>query len=116
MLLYIVLSLLHWALLFMSDPSTLPEVPLSPLRVTVNNDIESVAGYISGEYPCTYMGVNGTLYAGSTALYFLGTFFLFDKKLRLPWEDVLQVQKIDQGIQALTNDDTVYIFSGIPAP
>ena len=135
MLLYVVLSLIHWALLLMSSSTTsltidMPNVlssssaaiaidpPLSPLRVAVGHDIETVAGYISGEYTCTYSQSNGTLYAGSTALYFLGSFFLFDKKLRLPWQDVLQVQKMDdnQGLQVLTKDDTVYVFTGIHAP
>jgi hypothetical protein len=90
----------------------------SPPRVAVGHDIESVAGYISGEYSCVYSQVNGTLYAGSTALYFLGSFFLFDKKLRLPWEDVRQVQKMEQGIgiQVLTNNDVVYSFTGIHSP
>jgi hypothetical protein len=90
----------------------------SPPRVAVGHDIESVAGYISGEYSCVYSQVNGTLYAGSTALYFLGTFFLFDKKLRLPWEDIRQVQKMEQGIgiQVLTNNDVVYSFTGIHSP
>jgi hypothetical protein len=103
------------------DTTSTPNRPLAasaPPRVAVGQDIESVAGYISGEYNCVYSQVNGTLYAGSTALYFVGTFFLFDKKLRLPWEDVRQVQKMEQGqgLQVLTNNDVVYRFTGILSP
>jgi hypothetical protein len=140
MLLHLVLYFIELSVLFMStlpsdhnpsasaftgttsmDTTSTPNRPLSassPPRVVVGQDIESVAGYISGEYSCVYSQVNGTLYAGSTALYFLGTFFLFDKKLRLPWEDVRQVQKMEQGqgLQVLTNNDIVYSFTGIHSP
>lgn len=99
----------------LSAPSPVSQ---QPPRVAVGQDIQSVAGYISGEYSCVYSQVNGTLYAGSTSLYFIGTFFLFDKKLRLAWEDVRQVQKMNQGqgLQVLTNSDVVYTFTGIHSP
>jgi hypothetical protein len=117
MLLYLLLYCIQLAGLFMSMPISMPmseqeqPPPSAPfaLRVAVDHDI----GIISGEYNCVYSQVNGTLYAGSTALYFLGTFFLFDKKLRLPWENVRRVQKANQGLQVLTKDNVVYSFTGI---
>ena len=53
--------------------------------IPVKNDIEAIAGVLAGQYSCAYEGVNGVLYAGSKALYFVGTYFLFEKKIKLPW-------------------------------
>lgn len=93
----------------MSEPIT--------FSLTTNNDIESVAGYLSGEYQCSYSGVNGTLYAGSQALYFWGTYFLFDRKVRLLWEDVQQIRKMDQGLQVvLKKTGATHEFAGIHNP
>jgi hypothetical protein len=44
--------------------------------------------------------------------------FYSTRKLRLPWEDVRQVQKIEQGqgVQVLTNNDVVYTSQAFSRP
>ena len=82
-----------------------------------SRDIEQVTGYVSGEFECMYgKSMNGKLYAGSKGLYFLGSYFLFEKKVVLPWEDIRKVEKIDQGIQVVMKDSGLHTFTGMHAP
>lgn len=80
-------------------------------------NLEEKIGCVSGEYACIYCGVNGTLYAGSDGVCFLGKFFLFDKRVLLKWTDV-KVQQTDQGvaIQTREHDSVLHEFSGIHHP
>jgi len=82
-----------------------------------NRNIESVAGYVSGEYPCDYGNMNGVLYAGSNALYFVSSFLVFDRKVTLFWDDVRKVEKLDHhGIEVVLNDDQRHRFTGVHHP
>jgi len=81
-----------------------------------SNNIEEVAGFVAGSYDCVYNAVHGTLYAGSTAVYFVGTFFLFEKKVVIPWERVRQVQRLDQGVAVIDKDETIHSFTALHAP
>ena len=83
---------------------------------TTSNDIEEVAGFVAGSYDCVYNAVHGTLYAGSAAVYFVGTFFLFEKKVVIPWERVRQVQRLDQGVSVIDKDETIHSFTALLAP
>jgi hypothetical protein len=60
------------------------------------------------------MAVNGTLYAGSTALYLSEPFYSTRNSV-CHGKTSGQVQKIEQGqgVQVLTNNDVVYTFTGI---
>lgn len=80
-------------------------------------NIEELIGFVQEEYPCVYCNVNGTLYAGTDGLCFLGKFFLFDKKIYLKWVDV-KVQQTDQGVAIQTRDDEplIHEFIGIQKP
>jgi hypothetical protein len=95
---------------------TVNKPPSKKENASEPNDIEKIAGFVSGSYTCVCNSVNGTLWAGSSALYFVGTFFLFEKKLVIPWERIRQVQKLDQGVAIITKDETVHSFSSIHAP
>lgn len=81
-----------------------------------SNDIERVTGFVAGSYECVYDAIHGTLYAGSTALYFVGTFFLFEKKVIIPWDRVRQVQKLDQGVAVIGKDEAIHSFTALHAP
>lgn len=96
--------------LFMSDPDSHLETLL-----TGSDAIADVSGYVSGQYRCQYQGVDGTLYAGSSALYFLGSYFLFEKKAILEWSMVRKVEKIDHGIEVLTKNDVRHQFTSLHA-
>lgn len=79
-------------------------------------NIEELIGFVEEEYPCVYCQVNGTLYAGTDGIAFLGKFYLFNKKIHLKWVDV-KVQQTDQGISIQTRDDAMlHEFSGIHKP
>ena len=84
------------------------------------NDIEIKVGILAGQYSCEYQGASGTLYSGSKALYFVGSYFLFDKKLLLPWEIVRQVVKLDHGVLIETakkgEDPRQYSFLAMHQP
>ena len=80
-------------------------------------DDNCVIGDIVGEYTCVWRTCKGSLFAGSKGVYFLGSFFLFERKLVLGWDQIRQVQKVDRGVEVvLVADDTVHCFSGMPAP
>lgn len=79
-------------------------------------DMKSIVGDIFGEYTCAWEKSNGTLFAGSKGIYFLGSFFLFERKLILEWEQVRLVQKTDQGIEVLCKDETTHSFRGTQSP
>ena len=80
-------------------------------------DDNCVIGDIVGEYACVWRTCKGSLFAGSKGVYFLGSFFLFERKLVLGWDQIRQVQKVDRGVEVvLVADDTVHCFSGMPAP
>lgn len=97
-----------------SHPSV--EKSLSRMNSNESNDIERIAGFVAGNYSCVYNAVNGTLYAGSTALYFVGTFFLFEKKVIIPWGRIRQVQKTDHGVAVIGKNDEIHSFTSLPAP
>jgi hypothetical protein len=83
-------------------------------------NIEDLIGIVEEEFPCRYMGVSGTLYAGTDGVAFLGKFFLFDKKLHLKWVDV-KVQQSDHGVAMQTRDikeelAVTHEFTGIHRP
>lgn len=81
-----------------------------------SNEVERVAGFVAGNYACVYNGINGTLYAGNTALYFVGTFFLFEKKVIIPWERIRHVQKLDHGVAVICKNEEMHSFTNLPAP
>lgn len=93
----------------MSDPENLGSL-------LVDNRVELITGHIVGEYKCLYSNVNGTLFAGSSALHFDGSYFFFDKSVTCPWEDIRKVNKMEQGIEVLLKDDNRHVFSSIHAP
>lgn len=83
-------------------------------------NIEDLIGFVEEEFPCRYMGVSGTLYAGIEGVAFLGKFFLFDKKLHVKWVDV-KVQQSDHGVTMQTRDikeelAVTHEFTGIHRP
>ncbi len=79
-------------------------------------DMKSIVGDIFGEYNCSWEKSNGTLYAGSKGVYFLGSFFLFERKLILEWEQVRLVQKADQGIEVVCKNEASHSFYGTQSP
>jgi len=116
----------------------------SSQKTPIVDPITQVAGYIVGEYPCSYQKtINGTLYAGSKALYFVGydtaptkSFFATltsstnnKQEINIPWEGIRKVEKDGTGsIQVLcmeqpSNDNEStsmqkeeYVFTNIHAP
>lgn len=95
------------------------EDPLGELGASASsehNKLVGMAGHLHAEYPCEFGGVTGTLFAGSRGLVFIGSFFFIDKKVRLMWQDVRQIQDLTQGIQVLCNDGTVSVFSNVHSP
>jgi hypothetical protein len=78
--------------------------------------MKSIVGDIFGEYNCSWEKSNGTLYAGSKGIYFLGSFFLFERKLILEWEQVRLVQKADQGIEVVCKNEASHSFYGTQSP
>lgn len=110
----------------MTDTPDIPDIPDYHTVNTTDNtvvatydgsNIEELIGFVQEMYPCSYSGVNGTLYAGTDGLAFLGKFFLFDKKMFLKWVDV-KVQQTDQGVAIQTRDDNpvIHEFMGIQKP
>jgi len=82
------------------------------------SNLDLIAGYISGEYACQYNNqIQGTLYAGSKALCFSGTYFLFEKKVVIEWDHVRRVEKNQNaGIDVVLRDETVHVFGKLHAP
>lgn len=80
------------------------------------DNMKSIVGDIFGEYSCSWENSNGTLYAGSKGIYFLGSFFLFERKLILEWEQIRLVQKADQGIEVLCKNEATHSFYGTQSP
>lgn len=94
-----------------TTPTTPTRTATTATTTSSGTTLEDV-GTILGEYPCVYENVNGVLYAGSKALYFVGKYFLFDKKLKLPWENIRQVVKLDHGVQIYTKQkEEIITFS-----
>jgi len=73
----------------------------SPSTAAPTSPVAAIVGYVSGEYPASLEGTNGTLFAGSNALHFSGSFFLFQKEKTIAWEDVRRVDKTDHGIDVV---------------
>jgi len=73
---------------------------------------EVISGYVQGEFPCVWQNYNGRLIAGSRAVIFHGSFFLFDKTLILQWDDIRQVLHggNNSNLEIALNDDTVHTF------
>ena len=73
---------------------------------------EVISGYVQGEFPCVWQNYNGRLIAGSRAVIFHGSFFLFDKTLILNWDDIRQVLHggNNSNLEIALNDDTVHTF------
>jgi hypothetical protein len=107
------------------------------VEVSPESDIEAIVGKIQGEYPCFYNKQKGTLYTGSTALYFVGGRLFFPAKLTIQSTNIRQVQMIKgkpksdlveespssneevlkgQGIVIWTRDGTSHTFLGIESP
>ena len=80
-------------------------------------NLEELIGFVEEEYNCMYGGVNGTLYAGTDGLAFLGKFFLFDKKMFVKYVDVM-IKKSDTSVVLQTRDDepVIHEFVGIQKP
>ena len=89
---------------------------LLPSSFLAYYDMKSIVGDIFGEYNCSWEKSNGTLYAGSKGIYFLGSFFLFERKLILEWEQVRLVQKADQGIDVVCKNEASHSFYGKQSP
>ena len=87
-------------------------------RYTAPDDIERHAGYVTASYECVYNAVQGTLYAGNRGVYFVGTFFLFERTLALGWDRIRQVQKLNHGVAIVSKDheSVVHSFVSMPAP
>jgi len=102
----------------MSTVVSIEEEDTAVMAATYNGqNLEELIGTIQEEYPCSYSGVNGTLYAATEGLAFVGKFFLFDKKLLLKWVDV-QVQQSGQVVVVQTREDPpiLHYFHGIQKP
>ena len=85
----------------------------------------SVAGTVHGEFrPCTWQNYNGVLTAGSKAVVFTGSFFLFEKTVILQWDEIRQVSNASTStdgskggsIEIVLSNDTTHTFSGLHAP
>jgi VAD1 Analog of StAR-related lipid transfer domain len=92
---------------------------------------ETVAGtVVHGTFPCVWQNYNGSLVTGDRAVVFSGSFFLFEKTLILPWDDIRRVELVDNtdldlakrissingNIEIVVNDDSVHSFFNVRAP
>jgi VAD1 Analog of StAR-related lipid transfer domain len=91
--------------------------------VKLKHENDEITGYVQGEYPCIWQNYNGSLLAGSKAVVFTGSFFLFEKTLILQWDDIRKVLLTDSvetsaasGLEIVLNDDTVHAFVNLHAP
>lgn len=75
-----------------------------------------IVGDIAAEYASSWESCQGILYVGSKGMYFLGSYFLFERKLVVYWDDVRLVQKVDQGVEIVCKNDQKHYFSGIHGP
>ena len=75
-------------------------------------ELQQRLGYVAGEYACSYRNLNGTLHAGSKALYFVGTYFWFDRKVMVPWDEIRKVVKMDHGLLIQCANDVSHEFVG----
>jgi hypothetical protein len=103
----------NYVLNTMSDHEDIIEEATS---LFVARSTESIVGEIAGEWGCNWEACKGTLYAGSKGIYFLGSFFLFERKVVVYWEEIRHVQKHDQGIEVICKDEAVHYFQGIHCP
>jgi VAD1 Analog of StAR-related lipid transfer domain len=88
--------------------------------------IHPSAGYVSHDcsYKCVWQNYNGAIVAGTTAIVFTGSFFLFEKTIVLQWDNIRQVVLMDgsnvdnndrnnnnnNGIDIILTDNTVHSF------
>lgn len=91
-------------------------------------DNDEITGNVRGEFPCVWQNYNGNLTAGSKAVVFTGSFFLFEKTLILQWDDIRKVVLADYsvleasnpsaatGLEIVLNDDKVHTFTNLHAP
>jgi VAD1 Analog of StAR-related lipid transfer domain len=92
---------------------------------------ETVAGtVVHGTFPCVWQNYNGSLVTGDRAVVFSGSFFLFEKTLILPWDDIRRVELVDNTdldlakrissingiIEIVVNDDSVHSFFNVRSP
>jgi VAD1 Analog of StAR-related lipid transfer domain len=84
------------------------------------------AGYVAHDcnYKCVWQNYNGAMVAGTTAIVFTGSFFLFEKTIVLQWDNIRQVVLMDgcnmdsndrnnnnnNGIEIILTDNTVHSF------
>ena len=85
------------------------------------------AGYVAHDcnYKCVWQNYNGSIVAGTNAIVFTGSFFLFEKSIVLPWDNIRQVVLMDgcnidnnvrnnnnnnNGIEIILTDNTVHSF------
>ena len=84
--------------------------------------IETFVGKIQGLFPCMYSQQRGTLYSGSTALYFVGNRLFFCTKLMIQSKHIQQVKmlkgknKSEQGILVSTRDGLSHDFLEMENP
>jgi len=72
----------------------------SPVKVPTNiSQIENIIGFISEQYHCEHSNFAGILYAGPLAVVWLGRIFFFEWTVIIKWEDVIQVQKQEDGVR-----------------
>ncbi len=62
------------------------------------------------KYDCVHNNFAGTLYAGPLALVWLGRIFFFEWTVILKWEDIVQVQKRNDGLRLIVQSKAVYDF------
>lgn len=73
-------------------------------------DIEKIIGFVNEQYDCEHSNFAGTMYAGPLAVVWLGRIFFFEWTVVIKWEDVVQVQKRENGVKFLMRSKTTHEF------
>ena len=78
--------------------------------------IEAIIGFISEQYKCENSSFAGTMYVGPLAVVWLGRIFFFERTVIIKWEDVVQVQKQENGVRFLLRSKATHDFSKLFHP
>lgn len=80
--------------------------------------VESMIGKLSLQpIHCSHTSVSGRLFAGVDGVYFFGRKFFWDKQVvLLKWENVHQVQVIENGIRIINKEEEAFDFLEMETP
>lgn len=97
------------------DKTNAPSTPAKAAETTMES-IQHEVGHLSGEYPCSYNHISGTLYAGTEGFTFKGTIFFYNCHFNVKWSVISQVFQTNLGhIKILAKDvrESQYTFSNL---